>query len=745
MYRTIAAVVASLCSFPALWAQAPDPAAWRVPIHTHPADPAGGEYGLWAAGPDYKVSFDDGFTFYPVLGVSQPHNLPLRWRTERIAAGETILVDRDTAATAQHTDWRYELRYGEITEAYDVRADGVEQTFVLHSAPADGALVIEGRIETAMRAPRVAPAPQSLSFADTAGRVIVRYGQAMAYDAEGRRAPVCTSCDGGVLHLHVLPEWLADAAYPVTIDPLTSTVPIAVGGGAPSFPDMIRADLPNLTILTYSRATSATDWDLFAQVVHDDFAVAGMVFTDLAAAWSTRHATAAYLEGPDRWLIALGRDFQNTSQIRVYSHDAASFSLNSGLLAAITPPLGSHDHHPSIAGQSTWAADDRGYLVFQRDQGSIGTPFSRVIGMTVYADTATFGPPANLHTTGGLNYDAEYPSITQNSINGTSWVAVWQELDRDVQGDDWDVVAQRIANDGTLGGTVELGSAGNTARHKLRPVVGGALFRFMVAFTLRDNLGPAAAATGDEIAVQRFDWALNAPAPTTQPVQTAVTTPFNTLRGSETSRTISYGYGTLSHWGLVYSDTNDDIHALRCGYAGRVVEQTTVFADPVVAGTPAAICYNDDTWEFHIGYGTDQPPWQTIGTRFTYDPAAQATPYGPACGADIFPYNQSSRDEPFAGSEFYRLVMLNGARSAPTVLLASLAPGLLNLPGGCFLRLDPGSLVVVDSGTSSVAGHWRYYLSLLDSIKMADVFWQFVQLDPAGGMRATPGLHMAVR
>ena len=64
----------------------------RVPIHSQAADPQGGQYGIWAAGTDYKVSFHDGFAFYPVLGTAYPHNLPLRWQTVAVQHGTKALI-----------------------------------------------------------------------------------------------------------------------------------------------------------------------------------------------------------------------------------------------------------------------------------------------------------------------------------------------------------------------------------------------------------------------------------------------------------------------------------------------------------------------------------------------------------------------------------------------------------------------------------------------------------------------------
>ena len=122
---------------------------WRIPIHTAQDDPEGGEYGIWASGATYKVSFHDGFAFYPVLGEEYPQNLPLVWRTRSIEVGGTSIVSSATKSTPHHTDWRYEYRYPGVTEAYDVSEKGVEQTFVLHRRPAgNGDLVVRGTVTT---------------------------------------------------------------------------------------------------------------------------------------------------------------------------------------------------------------------------------------------------------------------------------------------------------------------------------------------------------------------------------------------------------------------------------------------------------------------------------------------------------------------------------------------------------------------------------------------------------------------
>ncbi|MCA8950103.1 MAG: hypothetical protein KDE27_11420, partial [Planctomycetes bacterium] len=63
-----------------------------VPIHSAAPD-LGLEYGVWAAGDDYKVSFHGDMTFVPYLGAAYPHNQPWSWRTASVRCGEVELAE----------------------------------------------------------------------------------------------------------------------------------------------------------------------------------------------------------------------------------------------------------------------------------------------------------------------------------------------------------------------------------------------------------------------------------------------------------------------------------------------------------------------------------------------------------------------------------------------------------------------------------------------------------------------------
>ena len=151
----------------------------RIPVHSQADDPIGGAYGIWAAGTSYKVSFHDGFTFVPYLGPSYPHNQPFSWRTESVLLGGQPIVDVDVTPDHNSSDYRYEYRFGaDFVEAYDVLAEGVEQTFVLNRRPqGDGDLVIEGAITSRMDAMPLTDQHGALTYRDDRGDAIVRYGE----------------------------------------------------------------------------------------------------------------------------------------------------------------------------------------------------------------------------------------------------------------------------------------------------------------------------------------------------------------------------------------------------------------------------------------------------------------------------------------------------------------------------------------------------------------------------------------
>ena len=112
-------------------------------------------------------------------------------------------------------------------------------------------------------------------------------------DAGGRRWPLVTAFDGRHVTLRLDGGWLATAAWPVTIDPLTSSRTIASSVATDSSlawspqvaHDRERPYRNNL--IAYTRATSASDPDAYARVVDGDLTGGEVVFSDVTASWGT--------------------------------------------------------------------------------------------------------------------------------------------------------------------------------------------------------------------------------------------------------------------------------------------------------------------------------------------------------------------------------------------------------------------------------------------------------------------------
>lgn len=736
--RLSAALTAALASLLPAQQPAPEPvslpapiADWLTPIHTQPDDPEHGAYGVWAAGPDYKVSFDHGYTFYPVLGEAYPENLPLAWRTARIAVGDRVLVDATTPARPSYTDWRYELRYPTVTEAYDVLAAGVEQTFVLHQPAGAGDLVIEGSITTRLRAAMAPAGHQSLSFADTQGRELVRYGRAFAIDAGGRRLELATAFDAERVELRVPSAWLASATYPVVVDPLTSRTTIVTNGGAVvREPHVERDDAGNELMVTFTRISAGTDQDAWGRLRNDAFGHVALAFSDITDNWSTTRTSVAFVNGSTNWVIAAQRNsLASGASLIVYVHDGGNTVQNSGVTMFLSKPAGAYDQYPSLGGSASVAISGRALLVFQRDIGAFSSPATRVYAVTIDPVNASFGVQRDLHTNPSIpNYDAEWPSVSAVAANGGSWVVVWQEYNDANSNDDWDIVGQRVNASGLLLGDAVFGLGSSASRHKLFPVVAGQAGRYAVAYLMQANASKNYSPLGNQIALQRFDWSESDAAPQIFDNRIlADTGAVDDLELRQGNRPLAYDTDTDSHWAVAYK-SGDELLVQRCGFSGLVVESATVFSAAGRTPYNAGLCYDNDAGEFAIVFGTDEFTGPLYGVRLQHGAAANV-PYGSGCAGVLSAFNRGLDNRPHAGSQFFGIQLTGGAGNAPTVLMLGVGAGNVPLPGGCTFLLDPALPVFnVPAGTSDAAGGYTRNIALVDTVSNLDLYWQVVQL-----------------
>jgi hypothetical protein len=208
--------------------------------------------GGYVASASRHTAHFDGSAF-EIVGQDGERSQPspaVRFHLLEVRQGPTLLVsgrEGDPPAAVSGGRISYARRAG-LVERYDVLETGVEQSFVLDRRLSGGGdLVITGSLDSDQTLGR--------PFADGAGGLVVplgeghwrlRYGAVTAIDAAGaKRAGVVAIADGRIT-LTVDGAWLANASYPVIVDPLVKVEadkwnqgrPAAAFdfGGSPSFP-----------------------------------------------------------------------------------------------------------------------------------------------------------------------------------------------------------------------------------------------------------------------------------------------------------------------------------------------------------------------------------------------------------------------------------------------------------------------------------------------------------------------------
>ena len=124
-----------------------------------------------------------------------------------------------------------------VLETYEVRPDGVEQSFTLETLPpGTGDLVVRGRLSTALIADRRGVVAPSLRFA-LPGHVGVNIGRVTGIDARGATTRGWMRYDGRELELVLPAAFVEAAALPLVLDPLIGTA-LAMPGVAGPTPDI---------------------------------------------------------------------------------------------------------------------------------------------------------------------------------------------------------------------------------------------------------------------------------------------------------------------------------------------------------------------------------------------------------------------------------------------------------------------------------------------------------------------------
>jgi hypothetical protein len=383
------AVAACAVFLPLLVAQVPlvgrcDAARPSFGVATH----AGVLHGL---GPDYSTRFDaTGVTFTPLLGERAAAPMPLHFVLRDVRRGDTVVCVREehVAPIATGDQVRYE-HAANVSETYDVRADGVEQCFVFATRPAGtGDLVVRGEITTAL--PLAAANDDGARF-EQPGVGGVAFGAVTGIDANAATMRGSLRCDGRWIELSLPAAFVDSAAYPLVLDPLIGAAFLIANlpGGSDVLPSVAYDATTQRYLVVWHAGVSATVAEVRAQFVSTSGALGPQLLLDATAAAGVRPAIAN-INDRNRFVVAWGETLGHVALVAV---DAANGAISP---TAFWSPSG------DVQGLAL-GGDSRSPLAGVADDGLLVATFGGVGGMSsahrVTMNVPGVGAPMLVQTT----------------------------------------------------------------------------------------------------------------------------------------------------------------------------------------------------------------------------------------------------------------------------------------------------------------------------------------------------------
>ena len=372
--------------------------------------------GAWSRGAGYKASFERGTaTFVPFLGSRAPRNFPVAFRLESVAlGGEAIAFDAEAASSRVGDVVAFDR--GTLVELYDLAPRGVEQRFVLERLPRGGDLVLRIAVESELEG---STTPEGLRFANEHGSVL--YGLATAIDARGRSAPADTVLADGAIEIRVAEAFLADAAFPLTIDPWISNFPVDPTVANVFNPDVSFDADSGRFLVVLEREFSASDSDVDAH--RFDFA-GNLLDSTMLDGTSTDDWTLPVVANVDNnnvWLVAAEVDPSAPGPKRILARTVHAQTFAVGPQLSISPTTSGDCVRPDVGGDPTIAAGRRFCVVWERE---VATSESSILARLVAPD-GTLSATLPIETT--FNVLNRKPRISKNKANGPgAWAIVWE-------------------------------------------------------------------------------------------------------------------------------------------------------------------------------------------------------------------------------------------------------------------------------------------------------------------------------
>ncbi|TAJ16120.1 MAG: hypothetical protein EPO68_11630 [Planctomycetota bacterium] len=339
---------------------------------------------LVGVGPRYKAGFGArGPSVTPPLGMQAARSLPLAFELESIHVGSSLVAAGGAASPAVAERTVSYARGATVTEKYELRGDGIEQSFVFTSLPAvDGDLVVRGLVLTELAAPAAGSYPLGLAFR-APGEGGISIGGVTGIDAAGKSVAGELRFDGRHLDL-VLPQaFVANAQLPLVLDPLIGSLLTLDSGADFADPDVAYDETTDDYLVVYERWWSGTDIDVYGQRVSTSGALVGAtILMETTVGTLATNPAVGNVNGSERWFAcwqesaSIFGPWDITGMAITASTGALSASMSVASLAAseIDPDVGSEKLTGFDNCIVVWERDGAGIRGAAIDVNATGTP-----------------------------------------------------------------------------------------------------------------------------------------------------------------------------------------------------------------------------------------------------------------------------------------------------------------------------------------------------------------------------------
>ncbi|MEM6531609.1 MAG: putative metal-binding motif-containing protein [Myxococcota bacterium] len=207
------------------------------------------------------------------LEVESGFGKPLRWSARSVWLDGKELDCSSTGETQVLGDtWQRRMRCGgaELVEHVRAKNDGVHFSWIF-PRPIAGKAGLTLRTES-MGFTHHATTKRGHHLVNKSGGMF-RIGKATLVDSKGESTPLETRAEGSKIAIHVPATALADAAYPVSVDPIVEPevdidAPLAVEMDGTTYPAVAHSDDQSLVI--WIDFLHGSSWRVMAARIHDD-------------------------------------------------------------------------------------------------------------------------------------------------------------------------------------------------------------------------------------------------------------------------------------------------------------------------------------------------------------------------------------------------------------------------------------------------------------------------------------------